>query len=244
MAGGIGGEMSKIFHVHTYRCGHASEEREKEYMEKAVSMGAKEIWFTDHVPYPGDAILWRMQMADFPDYVETVKRLREEYKGSVDVKLGLELEYLPGFLDYYRKLKNSGEFDVMLLGQHFSELSEGVYTYEHPDRESEAGLLARGMIDGMDTGLFDVVAHPDQIFRHIKEWNAEAEGLSQQIKEAAVRNNVILEINVNNIFGKKRNSYRPEFWAELPEGLQTVYGTDAHSVEELEKTYQWILENS
>lgn len=29
-----------IFHVHTYRCKHASQEREEEYVKKAISLGS------------------------------------------------------------------------------------------------------------------------------------------------------------------------------------------------------------
>jgi len=44
-------EMS-IYHVHTHRCKHASDEDDKLYVEKAIELGAKEIVFTDHCPFP------------------------------------------------------------------------------------------------------------------------------------------------------------------------------------------------
>lgn len=33
--------MKHIFHVHTYRCKHASEELDEEYIKTALSFGAK-----------------------------------------------------------------------------------------------------------------------------------------------------------------------------------------------------------
>ena len=41
-----------IYHVHTHRCKHASDEDDKLYVEKAIELGAKEIVFTDHCPFP------------------------------------------------------------------------------------------------------------------------------------------------------------------------------------------------
>ena len=45
---------NEIFHVHTWRCKHAGEEREWEYIERAMELGAERIVFTDHCPFPGD----------------------------------------------------------------------------------------------------------------------------------------------------------------------------------------------
>lgn len=41
-----------VFHVHTKRCGHASDEPDELYIKRAVEMGAESITFTDHAPFP------------------------------------------------------------------------------------------------------------------------------------------------------------------------------------------------
>ena len=40
------------FHVHTYRCGHAENISDETYVKKAIELGVKSIWFTDHAPFP------------------------------------------------------------------------------------------------------------------------------------------------------------------------------------------------
>ena len=60
---------NEIFHVHTWRCGHAGEEQDYEYVEKAIELGASRIVFTDHCPYPGNVFLYRMDMEQLDDYV-------------------------------------------------------------------------------------------------------------------------------------------------------------------------------
>lgn len=231
--------QNAIFHVHTYRCRHMHDDkRENEYIEKAIELGAKQIWFTDHAPFEGDSIKDRMFMEQLPEYVATLKALKQQYADKIDIKIGLEMEYVPTFHDYYVKLRKTYDFDVYLLGQHFSLLEDGRFSFELEDKSDEARILAKGMIEGMKSGFFDVVAHPDQIFRRCPEWNEETEAIAQEIKQWAAVTKVILEKNVCNMIGKKKkNSFRPEFWRDLPEGVETIYGLDAHSVKELEENY-------
>lgn len=91
----------------------------------------------------------------------------------------------------------------------------------------------------MEIGLFDVVAHPDQIFRRKKQWDFVSIQLAKQIKECAARTGVALEKNISNMFEKKRKHlYRREFWMDLPKEVKAIYGVDAHSVDEMEKNYR------
>lgn len=230
---------NKIFHVHTYRCNHAGEERETAYIEKAVELSAKEIWFTDHAPFPGDKFGFRMRYEQLSEYVSSLQELKKQYEGVIDIKIGLEIEYLPNFQSYYGELRGSEKFDVLLLGQHFSLLPDGDYTFESREKIGEAKPLAEGIIAGMESGYFDVVAHPCQIFRRNKEWTEETERISMEIKECAACTGVSLEQNVSNMLEKrKKRVYRPEFWQNLPDGVRTIYGLDAHSVTELTENYR------
>ncbi len=234
-------KQNSIFHVHTYRCGHMRDKkREWEYVEKAIEVGAREIWFTDHAPFPGDVFNDRMLMEELPDYVSTLRALKEQYKDRIEIKIGLEIEYLPKFHNYYEELRDSGAFDIFLLGQHFALLEDGTYTFDNMDKSGEAKALADAMIAGMESGFFQVVAHPDQIFRRQDGWDKEREQMSNDIKACAVRTDMILEKNISNMIGKKKKrAYRAEFWNNLPEEIEIIYGLDAHSVVELEENYLW-----
>lgn len=232
-----------IFHVHTYRCAHAGDERELEYIKKAVELGANEIIFTDHAPFPNNPFRFRMAMEDLSEYVETLRNLKEEYVGKIDVKIGLEIEYVPFYMDYYKSLKNVWQLDLLLLGQHFSLLSNGKYSFELEDKAEEARFLADGIITGMQSGIFQAVAHPDQIFRRSKKWNEEMNDISQEIKKYAVCTGTVLEQNISNMYEtKNKRLYRQEFWNDMPNGLKTIYGVDAHSVAEMEENYSRQLE--
>lgn len=228
-----------IFHVHGHRCKHASEEREVEYIQKAIELGAKEIVFTDHAPFPENPFNYRMTMEELKEYTETLQALKCQYTGLIEVKIGLEMEYASLYLDYYRELKERWKMDILLLGQHFSLLPDGKYTFDLVNKSDEAQYLAQGILEGMESGLFEVVAHPDQIFRRKKQWDSEASELAKQIKECAACTGVALEKNISNMFEKKRKHlYWHEFWVDVPKELKIMYGVDAHSVGEMEENYR------
>lgn len=234
------------FHIHTYRCRHAGNEKEMDYIQKCCELGVKRVVFTDHAPFPGNPFRGRMSMAELDDYVSKLTELRRTYKDKIEIVIGLEAEYLPSFDAYYADLKDEYGIEFLLLGQHFAVLPDGSYTFQSKDRSNEASALTLGMIAGMRTGYFDAVAHPDQIFRRVKTWTENEERIATAIKECAAATGVVLEQNISNMRGnKKLRSYRPEFWQDL-KGSSYLYGLDAHSVQELEENYkirQFLISN-
>ena len=54
--------MKHIFHIHTSRCKHASDESDEEYVKTALTLGAETITFTDHSPFLGNPFGNRMDI--------------------------------------------------------------------------------------------------------------------------------------------------------------------------------------
>lgn len=226
--------MKELFHIHTYRCGHAEKISDEAYVLKAIEYGAARITFTDHAPFPGNPFGSRMRYEELPEYISTLKELKDKYKDTLDIKIGLEIEYLPGFKDYYQELRGSGDFDLIMIGQHMYEVSPGEYSFNYPElRTVEYEGCLNAVIEGVQTGLFDVVAHPDRAFRRVKEWNAKCEELSNKVISVTRQYNVMLEQNYSSM--KRKNNYRAEFWNLVPEENSIIQGIDAHSVRELEE---------
>ena len=50
-----------IFHIHSFRCGHAENIPDNYYIMKAIELKADEIWFTDHSPFPNNPFGARMK---------------------------------------------------------------------------------------------------------------------------------------------------------------------------------------
>ncbi len=221
-----------MFHVHTSRCKHATG-TDREYIERAIELGADEIWFTDHAPYPGDKIGTRMLFSERPEYVSTMRALRKEYEKDITVKIGMEMEYLPSFDGYIKETRDSGEFDLLILGQHYYEKEDGSFYFarRYEENADERFGLGDAMIRGIKSGYFDVVAHPDRIFRNCHEWTCDMAEISRKIIDAVRGTDIYLEQNYAS--SVKRDHYWNEFWEMVPSDVKTLKGLDAHSVDAL-----------
>ena len=148
---------------------------------------------------------------------------------------GLEVEYLPTFHDFIKELYESGDFDLLILGQHIYENEDGTWSFVNQDKSTEFRGICDATVKGIETGFFDVVAHPDRAFRRCKEWNADMMRVSYDVINAARKHGLILEQNYSSM--ERKRQYWPPFWdraALLPQ----VKGYDAHSVEELEQRWK------
>lgn len=239
----------EIFHVHTFRCGHASEEKDEEYILKAIELGAKAIAFSDHGPFPGNVFRSRMLIEELPEYIETLNKLKGKYKEQIKVWVGLEIEYVPGFdhmangESYYQRLKAMEGMDFLMLGQHFYEMAPGSYSFSLDGddiKRLEAPGMGQSIIDGIATGYFEVVAHPDRTFRRRKVWDEELAEIGRGIINQAIKYGIILEQNESS--KGRKHQYWQEFWnmAEeisdsKPDGkeLRIIKGLDAHETGEL-----------
>ena len=221
--------MIANYHTHTPRCNHA-EGSEREYAESALAAGLKLLGFSDHSPcvFPGDYQSWhRMKLSELEGYVQSVLALRREYAGRLEMPLGLELEYYPGLMPLILPILRDQPIDYLLLGQHYlgDEVNE-VYS-GHPT--ADAATLRRycdQVIEGMQTGLFTYLAHPDLIFftGEDKIYRGEMRRICREAKECGLP----LEWNLLGMT-KGRNYPDRRFWElAAEEGCDCILGWDAH----------------
>src|ERR1700758_4757671 len=91
------------YHMHTPLCRHAVGEP-RDLAAHAVGIGLTEIGFSDHSPMSRDDFDdWRMKAAQLDEYVAKVEQARREYP-SLEIKLALEVDYLPGYEDWIQDL--------------------------------------------------------------------------------------------------------------------------------------------
>ena len=222
----------EIFHVHTKRCGHAEDLPEEEYVKKAIELGADRITFTDHAPFPGDYFNGRMKLAELPEYIATLLSLKRKYADQIDIVTGLEIEYLPSFHSYIEDLKNNEDIQYLLLGQHFYELSCGSWSFNLSDKSLEWKGLLYAQMEGIASGLFDGVAHPDRAYKRCKVWTEDMQDAGEELIAFAGHYGC-LPLEKNFASRSRKKYYWSEFWDMVPKDLTIIYGCDAHSVKDL-----------
>ena len=231
-----------IFHVHTYRCRHAEEVADEEYVKKAIELGARGIWFTDHAPFPGDPFESRMRYDQLDEYLTTLSSLKSKYEERINVHIGLEAEYFPSFdkEGYYRRLRYDPRIEILLLGQHMAEVEPGQYSFSWSKEklvEDEYKVQGEAIIQGIESAYFDVVAHPDRIFRKRQAWDSDMSRMSAAIIDASSHASIPLEINESS---KEYPHYSwHEFWSSGCIEIPQVIGLDAHSIDEMVRRFHF-----
>ena len=90
------------------------------YVEKAVELGLREIGFSDHNPLPnGFGAQVRMAESELDYYVNRVMDLRFQYRGKIDVLLGLEMDFVEGLEDYLQRQQSAYPWDYIIGSVHY-----------------------------------------------------------------------------------------------------------------------------
>lgn len=221
--------MLANYHTHTPRCNHAVGS-EREYIEHAIAQGFSVLGFSDHTPqpYPKSFVSTiRMGMDDIEDYTSTLVALREEYKDKIKILIGYEVEYTHKYFDKLITELRKFPLDYIIQGQHFApDEPSGAYM---GFRSSDVNRLKDYVdltIEGMKTGLFSYLAHPDLI-NFIGD-DATYQKHMRRIVEAALEYDVPLEVNMLG-FAEKRNYPCSRFFKMASEmGAKFIIGCDAH----------------
>ena len=232
--------MKCNYHTHTSRCHHAVGSDE-DYVKAALDAHFDELGFSDHMPWPfahGFVSDCRMVMDELPDYLASIHRLQEKYRGQISIRLGLESEYFPRYRDHLTRLLDNGSVEYLILGAHFLDTEE-CNPYIGPLCREDDGVkrYAEAVIRAMDTGLFRCLAHPDvfMIYRmKPEEFTPACEEATRDIAKAAAEHHIPMEYNLlgllSQLEGRAPRGYPCDrFWeVAKPVAGDVMIGVDAH----------------
>ncbi len=223
--------MITNLHTHTYRCSHATG-TEEEYILRAIENGIQVMGFSEHAPFifpDGYQSSYRLPMEKAQDYFDTLNNLREKYKDKIEIYIGFEMEYYPlYFSDMYNTVRELGA-EYLILGQHYTgnEHPNGVGTSITEKPMHQLIEYVDCVVEGIRTGVFTYVCHPDMI-RAVSDMDVYRAEMTR-LCLAAKEQDIPLEIN---FYGIRDNRFYPfrEFWKIAGEvGCKAIYGFDAHN---------------
>ncbi|WP_458408902.1 histidinol-phosphatase [Bacteroides congonensis] len=239
--------MRTNYHTHTTRCHHATGSDE-EFVLSAIKGGYQELGFSDHTPwkyntnYVSDI---RMTPEELPEYVESLRSLREKYKEQISIKIGLECEYFPDYLYWLKGVVKEYQLDYIIFGNHHFHTDEKFpYFGRHTDTVDMLELYEESAIEGMESGLFAYLAHPDLFMRSYPRFDHHCKLVSRHICRTAARLNLPLEYNLgyedyNDEHGITTIPH-PDFWEiAAHEGCTAIIGVDAHNNQYLETPFYY-----
>lgn len=243
--------MHLVDDFHTGPCPYALE-RIQEYVRAAEAAGVDEIGITDHChrfveftplfepifkgPRKDDAgVAWlRANLYEPLDrYVEALVRAQQR---GLPVKIGLEVDWFPGFEDFIREVLAPYPWDYVLGSVHFLgdwpiDVS-AEYGWPEADVDAVYERYFRELAAAARSGLFDVLAHPDLV-KKFGYRAGDVEGLYELAVAAAAEADVALEISTAGLRYPAEELYPAKPMLELAAArdLAVTFGSDAHAPE-------------
>lgn len=222
--------MLANYHTHTYRCMHAVGE-DREYVESAIQGGLKVLGISDHCPWvfnDGHVSNIRMAPREVEEYFSTYEKLREEYKKDITIYIGYESEYIPELIEDQKKLLKDYPLDYMIMGQHFTKREPfGPYTGIRTREEADLKKYVDLVIEGMETGLYQYIAHPDlcNFVGAADRYEFHMTRLCTYLKEK----NIPVEINMLGLLEGRHYPSEQFFKIAQKVGNTAIIGIDAHT---------------
>ena len=95
--------------------------------------------------------------------------------------------------------------------------------------------IVRAELEGVESGYFSGIAHPDRSYRYLKPGEQADIGIVKELINAAAEYHIPLEKNISSM---EANWYYPEiFWKYCTDDY--LVGLDAHSVSEMMRRYHY-----
>lgn len=121
----------------------------------------------------------------FQDYLQSIRTLRRKYRDQIDIRIGLECEYFPPYMDWLRQLIRKERLDYIILGNHFEYSEEtGFYFGRRVVDEATLERYVNSALEGMATGLYAYLAHPDLFMRGYPAFDRYCEKASVRLCRA------------------------------------------------------------
>ena len=213
----------------------------RDYINAAVSLKLTDFGVSDHGPayfLPGDHALPGTQMAlsELPAYVAEARKLQAEYQGKINVRVGLEADYIEGEDDELRRvLEENGPFDYVLGSVHYAfgvnifnkarwekgEASEEVYEEYY-----------RLVTLAAQSGVFDILSHLTAVEAYGPPIGDDLVWLLYPpVADAVAASGCIVEINTSGY--RKMNGDEPFPNRQMlrllvQRGVPLTFGGDSH----------------
>lgn len=233
------------YHTHTFRSGHGEYCSDAEIVKTAKENGITKLGFSEHIPNPSLVLPdedHRMLLSEVDEYISSINHLKSN-NPDMTIIAGFEAEFDPIQESFLGEMRE--KVDYMVLGQHF--VANGLTKVQMKGNPNYPIEYASMITKAIDSGIFDIVAHPD-IFMEIRDTMTDEQSKKLFDENSVIASQIICEkardmgipieinfggVNKNQILSDGNLSYpHPTFWkvAQEIDGLKVLKGVDAHDL--------------
>jgi histidinol-phosphatase (PHP family) len=228
------------YHMHTPLCHHAVGEP-LEYARQALKIGLTEIGFSDHSPMQRDDFDdWRMAFDQLDHYVEMVGAARRDCP-NLQIKLALEVDYLPGHEDWIRELASRHPWDYFIGSVHYVSDS---WDFDNPKKLSQWRerdpfevwtIYFERLTQAAQSRLFHIIGHADLAKKFCFYPTRDCTHLFAAFLKAARSTDTAIELNTAGLRKDCKEIYPSRTILQMAHdtGVAITFGSDAHAPQEV-----------
>lgn len=238
------------YHTHAKYCDGQGELRE--YVQSALQKDMSHLGFSCHSPVPFETD-WIMPQKLLPQYLSDARAIKKEYAETIDIYVGLEVDYIPEISSPAAPHITALGLDFTIGSVHFlGVMEDGLHwTVDGPLSEIEAGIVYTfgGNVKAAVSRYYEMMSimaltTPPDVLGHFdliklnnvdNRFFSEQEGWYRQlVRETLIKiakSSSLLEVNTGGIIRNSTSTLYPSEWI-LKECLELdipiVVGSDAH----------------
>ncbi len=240
------------YHTHHVRCGHAIGSLE-EYVLRGIEIGLSQLGLSDHMPLihvdPATYLPeMAMPMDELPRYVSECFELKEKYKSQIDIRVGLEGDYIEGYEETIEKITTGYPWDYVIGSVHFLgrwDISDArqLAGWDGKDVYSVYEQYYAAVQQAARSGLYDYLGHIDVIKRFKRRPDCDVTHLEDQTLQVIRDSNMAIELNASGYRMPCEELFPSERMVKkaFELGIPVTVGSDAHRPDflsqHLEKAY-------
>ncbi|MFX3673245.1 MAG: histidinol-phosphatase HisJ [Paenisporosarcina sp.] len=261
--------MKQDGHIHSPYCPHGSSDSFEQYIEKAILNQFTHITFTEHAPAPSgfkDPVPEQdsfMKEEHLESYIIDLQKIKAKYAKFINVRIGLEVDYIEGFEKQTQRLLNEigPHLDDSILSVHFLLFNQ---IYECIDYSPDTFTVFAKNVGSLETVYqfyYDTVRKSIfadlGIFKPIRIGHPTLIHKFQLISEEKIDDHDLIIRTLNDINTQKyqidfnsaglAKKYCLEPYPPLPyasyakeTGIPLIFGSDAHRSHDLHQYYEDI----
>ncbi|MCL2670330.1 MAG: histidinol-phosphatase [Syntrophaceae bacterium] len=222
-------------------------------VRSAIAMGFREIGFAEHLPYPegfaSDIPGCVVPAEQWPLYLADVRNAQERFQERVRIRLGVEIDYLPGYESPCASRLAEYPYDVVFGSVHLVDGVMADYTADYLNERLPKFGGAEGLWeiywerieDLIRSGLCDVLSHLDLPKKltgipKTMDWK-RVETILDLIHDARLT----LEVNTGGIDRSILHEPYPSdriLKIAFAKGVDVLIGSDAHHPQEIGRHFR------
>ena len=246
------------YHTHSDFCDGTG--KLEDYVISAINKGFDILGFSGHAPLPFKND-WTMHKSRVKDYLEELERLKYKYKDTINIKTGLEVDYIEGLIapsDQY--LKDLG-LDYIIGSVHVipdkvtgeylgidytkNEIEQLINNSFHGNTKLLVKEYYKRIRDMSDKKGFDIIGHLDVIKKtninsiYFDETESWYKNEITETLQCIAANKQIIEINTGQILNKPEKIFPSQWILKIANKykIPVMLNSDAHKPDRIDNYF-------